>query len=105
MSKKGKKSSKTTYKPNKYEQQLSKTIFTCLDELINSNMEKLRKHQAGGDYKSKMKSGGKFRTLRYQRYRPELVAEIPEIILSSGLRFKTRMTRSQLKPLEEEVMH
>ncbi|KAA6394891.1 MAG: hypothetical protein EZS28_009578 [Streblomastix strix] len=105
MSKKGKNGSKTTYKPNEYEQQLSKTTFTGLDVLINSNMEKLRKQQVGGDYKSKMKSGGKFRILRYQRYRSELIAEIPDIILSSGLRFKTGMTAQQLKPIEEEVMH
>ncbi|KAA6399926.1 MAG: hypothetical protein EZS28_004543 [Streblomastix strix] len=103
MSKKGKKGKKT-YKPNEYELELSKVPLTSLDELINSSMEKFKKQQAGGDYKSKMKAVGKFRTLRYQRYRPELVAEIPDIILNSGLRFKIGMTASQLKPIEEEVM-
>ncbi|KAA6364893.1 MAG: hypothetical protein EZS28_039579 [Streblomastix strix] len=67
MSKKGKRS-KTTFKPNEYEQQLSKTTFTGLDELIKSNMERFKKQQAGGDYKAKMKAGAKFKTYNYQRY-------------------------------------
>ncbi|KAA6321741.1 MAG: hypothetical protein EZS28_054516, partial [Streblomastix strix] len=103
MSKKGKKG-KITHKSNEYEEQLSKMTFPGLESIINRNMEKINRQQAGGDYKAKMKSGAKYKTLRYQRYRPELVAEIPDIIMSSGLRYKTGMTAEQLKPLEQEVM-
>ncbi|KAA6381073.1 MAG: hypothetical protein EZS28_023400 [Streblomastix strix] len=103
MSKKGKKG-KRTHKPNEYEEQLSKMQLTGLDKFVSNNEERFRRQQAGGDYKAKMKSGSKLKTLRYQRYRPELVAEIPDIIMSSGLRYKPGMTAQQLKPLEELVM-
>ncbi|KAA6384469.1 MAG: hypothetical protein EZS28_020004 [Streblomastix strix] len=106
MSKKGKKGKKGSriYQPNEYEQQLSKLQVNAIESIINSNMEKIKKQQAGGDYKAKMKAGPKQRTLRYQRYRPDLVAEIPDTIMRSGSRYKTGMTAEQLKPIQEEVM-